>query len=126
MSYEYSTKVYHYDTDCGGVVYHGKYLDMLLRARDAWQLSEGYDICSHAHAGIAACIRSLSVEYIKPARLDDDLLIETQADVHRAYINFEQKIVHAKSNELLCSALVKVGFVNLETEKMVPINQIKK
>lgn len=125
MSHQYRTKVYHYDTDCAGVVYHGKYLDMLLRARDEWQLAEGFDICAYARQGIVTPIRKLSIEYIRPAYLDDLLLIETQATVKRASINFEQQVLNEKNGELLSQALVKVGFFNQNTSKPVCIAELR-
>lgn len=123
MIHEYETKVYHFDTDCGGVVYHGKYLDMLLRARDQWLLDESIDLYQYQH--LSPVIRKIEIEYHKPARLNDTLKIETKVEMKRAIMNFEQKILNAVNHELVCTALVKVGCINLNTGKLVAISELK-
>ena len=65
-------RVYYQDTDAGGVVYHSTYLDFMERARYEWLRELGFDIHSLVQIHkVVFMIRSLSIEYLKPALLDD-------------------------------------------------------
>jgi acyl-CoA thioester hydrolase len=72
-------RVYYEDTDAGGVVYHANYLKFAERARTEMMRALGF-----AHSGIAAetgtlfTVRKASAEFLKPARLDDLLHVETR------------------------------------------------
>jgi len=66
------TRVYYQDTDAGGVVYHSTYLNFMERARYEWMRGLGLDIkvLAEVHR-VIFMIRSLNIEYFKPAVLDD-------------------------------------------------------
>jgi hypothetical protein len=67
------TRVYFQDTDAGGVVYHGSYVNFMERARTEWLR----DVCGFSNGalmkefGVVFVVRSMKVEYLKPALLDD-------------------------------------------------------
>jgi acyl-CoA thioester hydrolase len=86
--------VYWEDTDGGGIVYYANYLRFLERARTEWLRSLGYS--QHALArdsGIVFAVVSLSVDYRKPARLDDELVITCEPSTEgAATIRFAQRI----------------------------------
>ena len=73
-------RVYYQDTDAGGVVYHSTYLNFMERARYEWMRELGLDIHSliQVHK-VVFMIRSLNIEYFKPALLDDLLHVTVQA-----------------------------------------------
>jgi len=73
-------RVYYQDTDAGGVVYHSTYLDFMERARYEWLRDMGFDIHSLVQVHkVIFMVRSLNIEYFKPALLDDLLHITAQA-----------------------------------------------
>ncbi|MFO1060476.1 MAG: tol-pal system-associated acyl-CoA thioesterase [Dongiaceae bacterium] len=71
-------RVYYEDTDAGGIVYHANYLRFAERARTEMMRHHGP---SHAEmiatAGVAFAVRRCAVEYLRPARLDDWLEVES-------------------------------------------------
>src|SRR5688500_20282029 len=85
-------RVYYQDTDAGGVVYHSTYLNFMERARYEWLRELGFDIPSliQIHK-VIFMIRSLSIEYLKPALLDDLLHVSAQAtELGRSRITISQ------------------------------------
>ena len=70
-----AVRVYYEDTDAGGVVYYANYLRFLERARTECLRSLGFEQSELMAQGIAFAVRSLSAEYLKPARLDDELVV---------------------------------------------------
>ncbi|HEX2582305.1 MAG TPA: tol-pal system-associated acyl-CoA thioesterase [Dongiaceae bacterium] len=92
--YRWGLRVYIEDTDAGGIVYYANYLKYAERARTEMLRAAGF-----AHGAIMAkerlflAVRRCTVDYLRPARLDDWLEIETTiASVRRASIAFEQKM----------------------------------
>jgi acyl-CoA thioester hydrolase len=106
-------RIYYEDTDSGGVVYYANYLHFLERARTEMLRGLGFEQAQLARdTGIAFVVRSLQVEYLKPARLDD--LIEVRSaigELARAQMVFLQRI--ERNGELLVDATVRVACLNL-------------
>lgn len=114
-------RIYYQDTDAGGVVYHASYLNFLERARYEWLRELGFtvDIMIRSHKMIFL-IRSLSIEYFKPAVLDDLLDITVQVtDIGRSRITLQQQILREQGT--LASATVHAVCVGAETLKPVSI-----
>lgn len=119
-------RVYYEDTDAGGVVYHAGYLRFMERARTEWLRQLGFEQHYLMNAlNIAFAVRSLSIEYLKPAKFDDHIEV-TAAIKHlgRASIEFEQTVIRLNSQgdaELLITASVKVVCVQLDKFKSTAI-----
>jgi len=92
--FRWESRVYWEDTDGGGIVYYANYLRFLERARTEWLRSLGYSQRTLAEEpGIMFAVVSLNIEYRKPARLDDQLLITCEPKVEgAATIVFAQQI----------------------------------
>ena len=92
--FRWASRVYWEDTDGGGIVYYANYLRFLERARTEWLRSLGYSQRTLAEEpGIVFAVVSLNIEYRKPARLDDQLLITCEPQVEgAATIVFAQQI----------------------------------
>ena len=79
IAHVYETRVYYADTDAGGVVYHANYLDMAERARTEALRDTGLPparlLAEHDRHFM---VRRLNLEYLRPARLDDRLIISTR------------------------------------------------
>lgn len=108
----YAVRVYFEDTDLSGVVYHANYLRWFERARSDMLRLLGIDQRAAQEAGEGAfAVTDLALKYQRPARLDDDVLIEsTVAEVSRATCSLVQKAV--RDGELLAEAQVRVAFVS--------------
>ena len=92
--FRWESRVYWEDTDGGGIVYYANYLRFLERARTEWLRSLGYSQRALAEEpGIVFAVVSLNIEYRKPAKLDDELLITCEPKVEgAASIVFAQRI----------------------------------
>ena len=75
----YAVRVYYEDTDAGGVVYHATYLRLAERAR-----TEALREAGIPHAELLErftlmfVVRHIEVDYVRPARLDDSLVVVTE------------------------------------------------
>ena len=80
MSVEYRLRVYYEDTDAGGIVYHANYLKFIERARTEALLAAGMSQTElRARYGLGFAVRDLSIRYLAPARLEDQLVVTTRA-----------------------------------------------
>ena len=118
-------RVYYEDTDAGGVVYYANYLKYLERARTEWLRSLGYN--QHAlvdERGVLFAVRSLSADYVRPARLDDELAVELRIEAFgRASIDFAQTIRRAPDGAELLRARVRIACLDAATFRPVAIPQ---
>ncbi|MDO8931448.1 MAG: tol-pal system-associated acyl-CoA thioesterase [Rhodocyclaceae bacterium] len=110
-------RVYYEDTDAGGVVYYANYLKYLERARTELLRELGFEQRQLAgEAGLAFAVRSLTVDYLKPAKLDDLLEVATRVEaLGRAQVTFAQSVVRA--DETLLTATVRVACLDLARGK---------
>jgi len=104
-------RVYYQDTDAGGVVYHGTYLDYFERARTEWLRRLGFDVRRLAEReGTLFIVRELRAAYARPALLDD-LVSVTVALEHlgRAQFTLGQRVL--RGDEVLVEASVNLACV---------------
>jgi tol-pal system-associated acyl-CoA thioesterase len=74
--FTWRARVYWEDTDGGGVVYYANYLKFMERARTEWLRAMGHSQSELADQyGYVFAVAEVKVNYRKPARLDDELLI---------------------------------------------------
>lgn len=114
-------RVYWEDTDAGGVVFYANYLKFFERARTEWLRSLGIEQQTLADtSGVFFVVRSTSVEYNAPARLDDQLQIRTDIErVGPASVQFAQEAW--REGVLLASGQIRVGCVDKITFRPAPI-----
>lgn len=73
-----SFRVYYEDTDAGGIMYHARYIAWCERGRSEYLRALGMECSRLAEDhGFLFVIRHLSADYLKPARLDEVLQVET-------------------------------------------------
>jgi acyl-CoA thioester hydrolase len=115
--FSWPARVYWEDTDGGGIVYYANYLRFLERARTEWLRSLGHSQQELARTpGILFAVAGLSIEYRRPARLDDELLITCEPRAERAAaMRFVQRIERAPGGELLVEADVRVVCLDART-----------
>jgi acyl-CoA thioester hydrolase len=101
-------RVYYEDTDFSARVYHASYLRFLERGRTEWL--RGFGIGHREIAGstgIVFAVRSLQIEYLAPALMDDLLEVETQASkVRGASSEFHQRILRDGGELVRATVLV--------------------
>jgi acyl-CoA thioester hydrolase len=117
-SFSIPVRVYYEDTDTAGIVYYANYLRYLERGRTEWLRALGIEQLRLAEeTGLVFAVRSLSIEYLKPARLDDQLAVLTELTVPgRAQVTLRQWI--ERGGETLVEATVRVAC--LDAKKMKP------
>jgi acyl-CoA thioester hydrolase len=73
-------RVYYEDTDVSGIVYHANYLRYMERGRSEFLRLAGihHMVMLANEEPIAWTIRRMELDYIKAARLDDDLEVHTR------------------------------------------------
>lgn len=116
--FSWPARVYWEDTDGGGVVYHASYLRFLERARTEWLRSLGFSQTRlAAEPGIVFAVTTLTIDFRRPARLDDALEVSCEPQPGgAASLLFRQEIHRsAPQRVLLVSARVKVACVNATT-----------
>ena len=73
-TFTWPVRVYYEDTDAAGVVYYANYLKFFERARSEWLRGLGFEQTALAHEhGVVFVVRSLAIEYLLPARFNDDV-----------------------------------------------------
>jgi len=107
-------RVYYEDTDVAGIVYHANYLRFMERGRTNYLRLLGIDrrVLSEEAQELDAgfVVRSMQVEFIKPACMDDLLEVLTvPKEVKGASVRLHQRIV--RGEELLIDAQVRLAFV---------------
>lgn len=113
-AFSWPVRVYWEDTDAGGVVYHASYLRFLERARTEWLRAHGLDQgrVRDAH-GVVFVVRDLAIEFLQPARLDDELDVElVTAERRSASMTFSQRILRRVDGALLATARVRAACVS--------------
>ena len=80
-----SVRVYYEDTDFSGCVYHASYLRFLERGRTEWLRGHGAAHRDFAESsGVFFAVRSLQIDYLAPALMDDMLSVETVVSAARS------------------------------------------
>ena len=117
-------RVYFQDTDAGGVVYHASYVNFMERARTEWLRTHGYSNAGlMKEFGSVFVVRSLKLDYFKPALLDDMLEVTAQVkDIGRSRISLLQSV--RRGDEVLTEAEVHLVCVALEGFKPVRIPEV--
>ncbi len=103
--HRFPVRVYWEDTDAAGIVYYANYLRFLERARSDLVRGAGIDqVALLDREGIVFPVRRCEIDYLQPARLDDEIQVRTRLkklggasmdmdqDIHRG----EEALVRAK------------------------------
>ena len=111
-----TVRVYYEDTDFTGVVYHASYLRFMERGRTNHLRLLGadhralFEETEKEVPGFAFVVRTMNVEFLKPARMDDVLDVITEPEeVKGASITLGQRV--ERGGELLVEARVRVACV---------------
>ena len=107
-THRFPLRVYYEDTDFSGVVYHASYLRFFERGRTEFIRSCGIDQQAlHRETGVYFVVRRMAVDWLKPALMDDELVVETKAvKFGGASMELSQRIL--RGDEVLTTAEVLV------------------
>jgi len=120
-----TVRVYYEDTDFTGIVYHANYLRYMERGRTNHLRLLGADHRALFEAteketpGFAFVVRSMTIEFLKPARMDDVLTVITEPEeVKGASITLRQRVM--REDELVVEAHVRVAFISGGRARPIP------
>jgi acyl-CoA thioester hydrolase len=106
-------RVYYEDTDFSGAVYHANYLRFMERARTEYLRACGVEQGAAMAAGAGAfgfVVRAMTIDFLRPARMDDLLSVETTpVELKAASFTLEQKVM--RGAEMLATATVRCACV---------------
>lgn len=106
MTHRHTLRVYYEDTDLAGIVYYANYLKFIERARSEWVRGLGVDQRRlRDEAGIVFAVRRVEADYLRPAKFDDILDVETAlVTLGGARIVLRQEV--RRGDEVLFAAVV--------------------
>jgi acyl-CoA thioester hydrolase len=109
--HRYAVRAFFEDTDLSGVVYHANYLRWFERARSDMLRLLGIDQRAAQEGGEGVyAVSELAIRYLAPARLDDVVHIESQAEeIRAASCRMYQRAF--RNETILSEARLRVGFV---------------
>jgi acyl-CoA thioester hydrolase len=90
-------RVYYEDTDFSGFVYHSNYLKFCERARSDFLRVLGVDQNAMFAEGGAFVVRRMNCEFLKPARFDDVLTVESMpGEAKGARFEIKQRVLRGE------------------------------
>ncbi len=114
-------RVYYEDTDFSGVVYHASYLRFMERGRTELIRSLGVEQRElfDGETALGFVVRHMAIDFLKPAVMDDALIVETVTVAARgATMDLVQRVL--RGDEVLVSAQVKVACVGGGRARRIP------
>ena len=118
-------RVYYEDTDFSGIVYHANFLRFMERGRTNYLRLLGtnhralFAETEREAPGFAFVVRSMTIDFLKPARMDDILtVVTTPTEVKGASVILTQAV--NRGDEVLVEARVRVAFVSAGRARPIP------
>lgn len=116
-TYKFKFSVAYADTDAGGIMYHGRYIEIAERAR--MEMIRGISV---PDGDIGFVVRKLDIKYMSPLKLADDFTVKTQITaVGAVSMDLEQKFVH---DDVICAIMhITVAYIGADMKlKTIPTN----
>lgn len=119
-----AVRVYYEDTDFTGIVYHANYLRYMERGRSNYLRLIGADHralfeATDKAASFAFVVRSMTIDWLKPAKMDDILdVVTSPEDVRGASIILLQQC--CRGAEVLCQAKVRIAIISEGRARPLP------
>lgn len=122
-AFSFPIRVYWEDTDGGGVVYHASYLRFLERGRTEWLRALGIEQQALRESrDVVFAVRSVAMEFLAPARLDDLLTVTVELTATRsASLRFRQALLRESDGTVLVEAEVRAACLAASTFRPRPI-----
>ena len=123
VSHSNSYRIYYEDTDSGGVVYYANYLKFFERGRTEFLRTKNIlqsDLAKNF--GVIFVVRNCFIKYLKPAKLDDLVVVETFIEkIQKASMQIKQQMI--KDEQILCHLNVEIACVDAISFKPKKIPQ---
>ena len=112
--FTWTIRVYYEDTDTAGIVYYANYLKFFERARTEWLRAMGFEQQKMAaEMGLQFVISRVECEFLRPARLDDEIDIDVRVTrAGSASMVFAQTA--RRGADVLATARVRAGCIDME------------
>ena len=126
--HHYPIRVFYEDTDFSGIVYYANYLRFFERARSSFFRLVGFE---HAKLWdgddpLAFAIRKIELDYKKPARVDDHLVVQTTYDRIKGARLWVSQACY-RGDDLLVTAVSEAASITPEGRpKRAPKNMVEK
>lgn len=118
--HRYPVRVQWEDTDAAGIVYYANYLRFIERGRSDLLLQNGISqretmagLNGDSEKGVAFAVRACNIEYLKPARLHEDLTVTTAITELRGASLIARQDVW-RGEELLATAEIRLACIDRE------------
>ena len=113
--FKFDFSIAYSDTDAGGIVYHGRYIEIAERAR--MEMMRGISL---PMGDLGFVVRELSIKYMHPMHLADDIIVETEiVNIGGASMDLQQKFVH---NDTICAIMtITIAYIGADVKlKAIP------
>jgi len=111
--FRFAVRVRYADTDQMGMAYHGNYVTWFEVGRTEMLRAQGMSYREVEEAGFRMPVLEVQCRYLKPARYDDELAVETAlAELGRASLRFEYRVVRVADGELLACGMTRHCFLD--------------
>ena len=122
-TFSWPIRVYWEDTDAGGIVFYANYLKFFERARTEWLRSFGIEQQQlKLTTGGMFVVAETSVKYLRPARLDDELIVTARLqECRRASMTIQQQAL--LKNDLVSEGTIRIGWVDAASMQPARIPQ---
>ena len=120
--FSWPVRVYYEDTDAGGVVFYANYLKFFERARTEWLRAKGYSQRELVqNRGLIFVVKSTAVDYLAPARLDNELKLTVEVkELRKASMSFAQEAWRVQDNESTLLARGQITIVCVDGTNFRP------
>ena len=123
MPFAFPIRIYWEDTDAGGIVFYANYLKFFERARTEWLRSLGLEQSRlREQSGGMFVVTDAHLRYLRPARLDDELIVTAQLlERGRASMTIQQQALLNQEHttrqppQLLSEGTIRIGWVDAAT-----------
>ena len=123
---KYQVRVFYEDTDFSGYVYHANYLKYCERARSDYLRVIGVDQNAMFASGDAFVVRRMDCEFLRPAKFEDVLEVETRL-IEMGGARFELAQLVKRGEEQIFAAKVIVAIIDGKGRpKRIPPELVRK
>ncbi|ACA56690.1 acyl-CoA thioesterase [Clostridium botulinum] len=118
------TTVRYVETDQMGVVHHSNYYPWFEMGRTEFTKATGMKYTDIENIGVMMPLTESYCKYIKPAKYEDEIIIETSIEkLTPVKIIFSYKVIKKENNELLAKGNTTQAFVDKNTFRVMNLKQ---
>ena len=116
------TKIYYFDVDAAGVIHNVAYLRLVEVARTELALHLGWSLAEMSSTNLVPVVARTEIDYLKPGRLGDDLLIESAlTGLEKIRFHLQFRLLRASDRTLLARCRQTMVTVQLPSGRPQPV-----